>query len=113
MPETPEKRFDEAYYRRFYESKRTRVMGPEQVAHLVQAVTGYIDWFGGEIASVLDVGAGTGLWRDWFRQNRSEVSYRSTEVSPFACEKYGHQRAMSRCSCPYFSQANGLTSVER
>lgn len=126
MPETPEERFDEAYYRRFYESKRTRVMGPEQVAHLVQAVTAYIDWFGGEIASVLDVGAGTGLWRDWFRANRADVHYRSTEVSPFACEKYGHeQRDIARwCAkdkfdlvvcqgvLPYLSDADASAAID-
>ncbi len=101
MAQSPSKRFDEAYYQRFYESKRTRVMGPEQVAHLVSAVTGYIDWFGGEISSVLDVGAGTGLWRDWFRAHRGKVRYRSTEVSPFACEKYGHeQRDIARWCAP-------------
>ena len=40
---------------------------------------------------MLDVGAGTGLWRTWFRRHRPDVRYRSIDVSPFACERYGHE----------------------
>jgi predicted TPR repeat methyltransferase len=84
--------FDETYYRRFYESKKTRVSGPEQVAHLCAGTVGMIRWFGGEIGSVLDVGAGTGLWRDWFKKNLRRAKYRSIEVSEYACKRYGHER---------------------
>ena len=77
-----------------YESKRTRVYGPAEIEHLARGVTAMITWYGGKIRSVLDVGAGTGLWRDWFRANRTGPDaprYLSTEVSPYACEKYGHE----------------------
>jgi predicted TPR repeat methyltransferase len=90
-------RFDASYFRRFYESRRSRVYGEEQVAHLARGVTGFVQWFGGEIERVLDVGAGTGLWGAWFRSNMPAVRYRSVDVSEYACATYGHElRDISR-----------------
>jgi hypothetical protein len=83
--------FDASYFRRFYESRRSRVYGKEQVDFLARGVTGFVGWFGGEVERVLDVGAGIGLWGDWFRENMPDVRYRSLDVSEYACEKYGHE----------------------
>jgi hypothetical protein len=41
---------------------------------------------------VLDVGAGPGLWRDWFCAHKKGVRYVSTDVSAYACERYGHEQ---------------------
>ena len=49
-------------------------------------------WQGAALASVLDVGAGAGLWRDWFAKNKPAVKYQSIEYSAYACERYGHER---------------------
>jgi predicted TPR repeat methyltransferase len=88
-------RFDAAYYRRFYESPRTRVQGPREVDRLARAVMALLAWMGEPVESVLDVGAGTGLWRNWFRRRR--IQCRSVDVSEYACRKYGHeQRDISR-----------------
>ena len=84
--------FDAAYYERFYERRATRVQGPKEVAKLAAHVLDLVEWAGGDVRSVLDVGAGTGLWRDWFAATRPLVAYRSTDVSPYACELYGHER---------------------
>jgi Methyltransferase domain len=84
--------FDERYFRRYYESRRSRVYGAEQVADLAQGVTGFVRWFGGDIEKVLDVGAGTGLWKAWFAKNLPAVRYRSTDVSDYACKAYGHEK---------------------
>ena len=84
--------FDEGYYQRFYKSKKTRVSSPEQVAHLCEGTVGMIRWFGGDVATVLDVGAGVGLWRDWFQAHVRGVKYRSTEISDYACKAYGHEK---------------------
>jgi hypothetical protein len=83
--------FDAAYFRRFYESRRSRVYGREEIDHLARGVTGFVQWFGGEIERVLDVGAGVGLWRDWFATHMPEVRYRSIDVSEYACTTYGHE----------------------
>lgn len=84
--------FDASYYGRYYASARTRVHGPREIARLCAAVTGLFDWWELPIRKVLDVGAGVGLWRDWFRKSRPKVKYRSVEYSAYACEKYGHER---------------------
>ena len=87
---TPE-RFDEAYYRRHY-AGRARVHSAAEVGRLAAGVTGLAAWLGVEVRSVLDVGAGPGLWSAWFRRHRPAVRYRSTDVSPYACARYGHER---------------------
>jgi hypothetical protein len=99
MPPTKshEDRFGAGYFDRFYESKKTRVHGKARVAQLCRGVTGMIAWFGGDLHAVLDVGAGPGLWRDWFAAHRKDTRYTSTDVSPYACERYGHvQRDIAR-----------------
>ena len=83
--------FDAQYYERFYESTTTQVYGKEEIAHLCRAMTEMIAWYGGTIRSVLDIGAGTGLSRDWFKKHKPGVRYLSTEVSPYACHKYDHE----------------------
>jgi hypothetical protein len=84
--------FDAAYYGRFYESTKTRVHGAPEVSHLAAGITSMLAWWGADLRNVLDVGAGTGLFRDWFRQHRPDVKYRSTEYSAYACAKYGHEQ---------------------
>jgi predicted TPR repeat methyltransferase len=84
--------FDASYFRRYYESRRSRVYSDEQIDHLARGVTGMVQWFGGTIDRVLDVGAGTGLWGRWFRAHMKDVRYRSVDVSEYACATYGHER---------------------
>ncbi len=84
-------RFDAAYFRRFYEGP-LRAHSAGEIARLASGVAGIAAWLGVEIGSVLDVGAGTGLWRAWFRRHRPGVRYRSIDVSPYACARYGHER---------------------
>ncbi len=94
---SPADPFDRAYFDRFYESKRTQVHGAAQIAHLATGITGLLAWWGAPLTSVLDVGAGPGLLRDWFKRHRPKVRYVSTDVSAYACERYGHEhRAISR-----------------
>jgi 2-polyprenyl-3-methyl-5-hydroxy-6-metoxy-1,4-benzoquinol methylase len=84
--------FDRKYYDRFYETKQTRVHGAREIGRLCTAVTAFLEWWSCPVNTVLDVGAGTGLWRDWFKEHRPKVKYRSTEYSEYACEKYGHEQ---------------------
>ncbi len=86
-------RFDEAYYRRFYEDPSTRIYTQQRHAKLVSGVVSLIEWFGVELESVLDVGAGLGWWGQWFARHRSKVQVRSTELEPDICAKYGHEQA--------------------
>jgi hypothetical protein len=83
-------RFDAAYFQRFYESKRTRVYGKKEVADLASGVVGFLGWFHARLDAVLEIGAGVGMWRDWFGRHRPAVRYVSTDTSAYACERYGH-----------------------
>jgi hypothetical protein len=89
-PGTPRTVFDAAYYRRFYRERP--VHDRRRVGRLAEGVTGLMGWWGLPVRSVLDVGAGTGLWRSWFRDHRPGVRYRSIDVSEYACRRYGHEQ---------------------
>lgn len=84
--------FDAGYYERYYGSARTRVHSAAEVAKLCTAVVSFIEWWQHPLETVIDVGAGVGLWRDWFHRERPKVSYRSTEYSAHACAQYGHEQ---------------------
>ena len=84
--------FSADYYGKFYGSARTRVHGAKEIGRLCSAVTSMLDWWGVPLDRVLDVGAGVGLWRDWFAKNRPRTKYRSTEYSRYACAQYGHEQ---------------------
>jgi 2-polyprenyl-3-methyl-5-hydroxy-6-metoxy-1,4-benzoquinol methylase len=84
--------FDADYYERYYGSAKTRVHSAGEVGKLCTAVVSFIEWWQHPLDTVLDVGAGVGLWRDWFAKNRPRVAYRSTEYSAHACREYGHEQ---------------------
>jgi hypothetical protein len=87
---SPRTVFDAAYYRRFYRDQP--VHDRRRIGHLATGVTGMCAWWGVPVRSVLDVGAGTGLWRDWFERERPKVRYQSIDISDYACGRYGHER---------------------
>ena len=84
--------FDQAYYERYYGSARTRVHSSDEVGKLCAGIVSLLEWWQHPPRTVLDVGAGVGLWRDWFKKNRPNVRYRSTEYSAHACRAYGHEQ---------------------
>ncbi len=88
---TPRQVFDAAYYRRFYSDRP--VHDARRIGQLAGGVTGMSAWWEVPIRRVLDVGAGTGLWRDWFAREKPNVTYHSVDVSPYACRRYGHEQA--------------------
>jgi len=83
--------FDHRYYGRFYGGSDA-VHDAQQIAHLATAVHGLCAWWGVEPRSVLDVGAGVGLWRDWYRREYPTVKVVSVDISEHACRTWGHQR---------------------
>ena len=86
-------RFDDAYYRRFYLDPSTRVYTRKRHASLVAGVVSMVEWFGVEVRSVLDVGAGLGWWRTWLGQHRKRARVVSTELEQDICKKHGHVQA--------------------
>lgn len=85
------RRFDEAYYHRFYESPQTRVLSPEEHANLAEYVFAFARYNHIEMKSVLDIGAGIGLWKNWIEKHKKGVAYTGTEVSAVMCKKHGFQ----------------------
>ena len=92
-PEGPRAAFDESYFRRFYRSEKSRAHSAAQVATLAQGLDGLCAWLHAPVRSVLDVGAGPGFLRDWYREHRPKVAYRSVDFSEYACRAYGHEQA--------------------
>lgn len=84
-------RFDDRYYRRFYGEGGAH--DAVAIAHLATAVHHLAAWWGIGIGSFLDVGAGPGMWRDWYRTHHPEVEVHSLDVSEHACRTWGHELA--------------------
>lgn len=89
MPSAARTEFDAEYYEHFY--RRDAVHDAAAIGNLASAVVGLAGWWGIEIESALDIGAGPGLWRDWFAQHHPEIRYRSSDVSEYACTTFGHE----------------------
>lgn len=85
--------FDEGYYKRFYEDPKTRIYSPDDHLVLVDYVFSFARWNQLEIESVLDVGAGIGLWQRAIAKRYPDVSYTGTELSAAMCKKYGFKQA--------------------
>ena len=87
----PSHEFDSNYYERFY--GRGTVHTASQIDKLATGVHALSSWWGVEVRSFLDIGAGPGYWRDWYRVNHPKVKVLSTDVSDYACRTFGHKRA--------------------
>jgi SAM-dependent methyltransferase len=84
------RRFDEAYYHRFYEDPKTRVTSTDEHSALAEFVFAFAHYNSLEMKSVLDIGAGVGHWKRWVEKNAKGVSYTGTEVSQVMCKKHGY-----------------------
>lgn len=87
--DVPSDRFDGAYYRRFY--GRGGAHDRRRISHLATSVHEMAAWWGINIKSVLDVGAGVGMWRDWYVSHHPQTRVTSIDVSQHACSRWGHQ----------------------
>jgi hypothetical protein len=85
----PTGRFSAEYYDRFYH--RAPVHDRERIGKLASGVVGFAGWWELPIRSVIDIGAGPGLWREWFTVHLPHVRYRSTDVNEYACATFGHE----------------------
>lgn len=90
-PSAPQERFDEAYFRRYYEDPATRVLGPEEIAFLVNGVLSFAAYWHIPILSALDIGAGAAFWKAPLTRALPALRYRGVDLSRAACEKYGHE----------------------
>ncbi|KAF1045198.1 class I SAM-dependent methyltransferase [Xylophilus sp.] len=84
--------FDEAYYRRFYFDKKTRVVDPQHFERLGTFIASYLKYLRVPVQRVLDIGCGIGLWRDAVARHFSGASYHGVEFSDYLCGRYGWER---------------------
>ena len=74
--------FDDSYYQRFY--NEDPVHTAQKVAQLATAVDSLCAWWDIPVHSVLDIGAGPGMWRDWYHAHRPQVKVQSIDISEHA-----------------------------
>lgn len=87
------KRYDEAYFDRWYRDARTRVITPGSVARKARLALGAVEYLlERPVRSVLDVGAGEGTWRAALRAVRPRVRYVGVDPSEYAVARYGARR---------------------
>ena len=81
--------FDSSYYARFY--GKDGAHDEEKISYLASAVHNMCAWWGVNIRTVLDVGAGMGMWRDWYLDNHPNVAVQSIDISEHACATWNHE----------------------
>ncbi len=84
--------FDEAYYERFYFSKKTRVVDRAHIDKLGAFVCSYVQYLGVPVKRVLDVGCGIGLWREVVARHFPRARYQGVEFSKYLCERFGWEQ---------------------
>ncbi len=84
-------RFDDAYYKRYYENPATQVTTIDEMRPLVAFVVAYVEYLGVPVRRVIDFGAGIGLWRDILREYipGRTWKYQGVDVSPTVCQRFG------------------------
>ena len=87
------KRYDRAYFEKWYRDPRHRVRGSADLSrrvHLAVAVAEYL--LGRPVRSVLDVGCGEGTWQSAIRRLRPRAEYVGVDSSSYAVRRFGARR---------------------
>ena len=83
--------FDQAYFERFYFSRRTRIAEPAYFDHLAAFTGAYLKLLDCPVARVLDMGRGAGLLHRGLRRAFRGVKIDACDVSEYVCERFGWQ----------------------
>jgi SAM-dependent methyltransferase len=87
------KSYDEAYFTKWYRDPRTRVHTPDSVRRKIRMVAGVAEHFlGRKLRSVLDVGAGEGVWGRELRRMRPGLRYLGVDPSEYVVARHGRRR---------------------
>lgn len=87
------KRYDRAYYDRWYRDARHRVGSAAQRARKVAMVVHLAEhYLARPLHNVLDVGCGEGLWRAPLLKLRPKLDYRGLDSSEYVVARYGRTR---------------------
>ena len=87
------KRYDRAYFDRWYRDPGRRVKTPADIARGAGLVIGVAEYLLGRPArTVLDVGCGEGGWRQALRRLRPGIRYTGVDPSEYVVERFGKRR---------------------
>ena len=93
MTPTRTKKYDRAYFDRWYRDPRSRVVTPAVIARKAHMVVGVAEYFlGRTVRSVLDVGCGEGDWYRALKRMRPGIRYTGIDPSPYVVERFGRRR---------------------
>jgi len=87
------RRFDRAFFQRYYGNARTRVADSgdaERLAALIGGATRYLE---ARVQRILDAGCGVGLLQAPLLRQFRGASYLGLEVSEYVCRRYGWTQA--------------------
>lgn len=91
------KRYDRAYFDKWY--RRVRVHSTGEMQRKVAMAVGVCEYFlRRRIRTVLDVGCGEGAWFPHLRTLRPRVSYQGYDPSDYAVERFGQARNIRKGS---------------
>lgn len=85
-------RFDESFYRRFYDDPRTRVTSPRESARRARLIGGALSYHDVRVRTILDAGCGIGLLRRPLLNEFPGAAYTGLEVSEYLCRRHGWVR---------------------
>jgi SAM-dependent methyltransferase len=88
------KRYDQAYFQRWYRGRALDGAALRRQVELAVVLTEAM--IASRLRSVFDVGAGEGRWRTELRRLRPGVSYVGVEPSEWAVNKWGRRRNLIR-----------------
>ena len=92
-----EKRYDRAYFERWYHHPRTRIKTRAEVSRKVRLAVGVAEYLlDRPVRSVLDVGCGEGVWRAPLRRLRPSLRYVGVDPSEYVVARYGARRGIVR-----------------
>ena len=93
------KRYDKAYFDRWYRARNTRVSTAAEVRRKVTLAVTMAEYFlQRSIGSVLDIGCGEGAWLTHLRALRPRVAYTGLDSSDYAIQRFGKERNIRKAS---------------
>ena len=87
------KRYDRAYFDRWYRHPRWRIAhraGLDRRVRMVVAMAEHL--LERPLRSVLDIGCGEGAWQPVLRRLRPKLRYQGLDPSPYVVERFGRRR---------------------
>lgn len=97
MASSLEKRYDKAYFDKWYRHPAHRVKSAVELARQAAFVLRTTEFvLGHPVRSVLDVGCGEGQWRAALRAHRPRLHYDGVDPSAYAVSRYGRARGLTR-----------------